>query len=446
MKAIILLICLAFEMSSAYAQIIKPKAVVKNKAENRANSKVDNTLDKGLDKVEEGIGNIFKKKDKKSKTSDADNGVSVDEAVTKGSAGIESSSSGINKMAPLSVYSKFDFVPGEKIIAYEDFSNVSLGDFPTGWNTNSTAEVVKLDGSASNWLFMSKDGYFQPEAVKDLPVNFTLEFDAFTRFRSNNILNYQLFFIPSANPRKDISEEYPTNYIQFRWLAGEGAAKYYVVEKGETISQNEGLTVKDLMAKDLDKTDPVFARISIWRQNSRLRLYVNENKVLDIPQAFDPKQKYNMFKFGTQYMNFSTNDDKDEFMVANIRYAVGAPDTRSKLITEGKLVTTGILFAVNSANILPNSYGTLKEIATVLKENPTVHVKIVGHTDSDGDDATNLTLSKQRAAAVKESLQKEFGIDGARMQTDGKGEAVPVGANTTSVGKAGNRRVEIIKL
>ncbi len=446
MKAIILLICLAFGMSNINAQIIKPKVIAKNKAESRANNKVDNTVDKGLDKVEEGIGNIFKKKDKKSKTTDADNTSSGESLGSKGATGNNGSSNGMTKTAPLSVYSKFDFIPGEKIIAYEDFSNVSLGDFPTGWNTNSSAEVVKLDGSASNWLFMSKDGYFQPEAVKDLPVNFTLEFDVFTRYRSNNILNYQLIFMPSTNARKDVSEEYPSDYIQFRWLAGEGSARYYVVEKGETVSQNEGLSVKSLEAKDLEKTDPVFARVSIWRQNGRLRLYVNQDKILDIPQAFDPKQKYNMFKFGTQYMNYSTNDNKDEFMVANVRYAVGAPDTRSKLITEGKLVTTGILFKVNESSILPNSYGTLKEIATVLKDNPTVKVNIVGHTDSDGDATANLSLSKERAQAVKDALQKDFGIDGSRMQTDGKGAAVPVASNSTSVGKASNRRVEIIKM
>ena len=446
MKAIILFICLALGMSSVDAQIIKPKVIAKNKAESRANSKVDNSVDKGLDKVEEGIGNIFKKKDKKSKTTDADNTSSGESSGKKGATGSNGSSNGMTKTAPLSVYSKFDFIPGEKIIAYEDFSNVSIGDFPTGWNTNSSAEVVKLDGSASNWLFMSKDGYFQPEAVKDLPVNFTLEFDVFTRYRSNNILNYQLIFMPSTNARKDVSEEYPSNYIQFRWLAGEGSARYYVVEKGETVSQNENLSVKSLEAKDIEKTDPVFARVSIWRQNGRLRLYVNQDKILDIPQAFDAKQKFNMFKFGTQYMNYSTNDNKDEFMISNLRYAVGAPDTRSKLMSEGKLVTTGILFKVNESSILPNSYGTLKEIATVLKDNPTVKVNIVGHTDSDGDAAANLTLSRERAQAVKDALQKDFGIDASRMQTDGKGAAVPVASNSTSVGKASNRRVEIIKM
>jgi outer membrane protein OmpA-like peptidoglycan-associated protein len=82
----------------------------------------------------------------------------------------------------------------------------------------------------------------------------------------------------------------------------------------------------------------------------------------------------------------------------------------------------------------------------VLQDNAAVKIKIVGHTDSDGDDAANLTLSKQRADAVKTSLSKEFAIDESRFLTDGKGESQPAVANTSAEGKAQNRRVEFIKL
>lgn len=104
------------------------------------------------------------------------------------------------------------------------------------------------------------------------------------------------------------------------------------------------------------------------------------------------------------------------------------------------------LFTSNSANIKPESYGTLKQLADVLKENADVKVKIVGYTDSDGDEAKNLDLSKRRAASVKEALSKEFGIDTNRMETDGKGEADPIDTNKTPEGKANNRRVEFVKL
>ncbi|MBK7138731.1 MAG: OmpA family protein [Bacteroidetes bacterium] len=140
------------------------------------------------------------------------------------------------------------------------------------------------------------------------------------------------------------------------------------------------------------------------------------------------------------------HNEGDAYFLTNLRVAVGAPDTRNKLITEGKYSTTGILFDVNSDKIKPESFGTLKEIAAVLTENPDVKIKIIGHTDSDGEDAKNLELSKKRSESVKIALNKDFGISLDRMQTDGKGETMPVGDNTTIEGKANNRRVEFIKL
>jgi outer membrane protein OmpA-like peptidoglycan-associated protein len=106
----------------------------------------------------------------------------------------------------------------------------------------------------------------------------------------------------------------------------------------------------------------------------------------------------------------------------------------------------GILFDVNSDRIRGESYGTLKEIAAVLRENAALKVRIIGHTDSDGDDASNLDLSRRRAAAVKGMLVSEFGIDAARMETDGKGESQPAAGNESAAGKANNRRVEFVKM
>ncbi len=417
----------------------------KDKTYQRGEQKGDEGIDKALDKVEEGIGNLFKKKDKKSKKTKS----SKQEDSGENNTGEESSSASKTSSSVLKsvkVYSKFDFVPGEKIIGFDDFSTTNVGDFPKGWNTNSSAEIVTLDESNQKWLFITKDGYFQPDFIKEMPANFTLEFDVFTRYRSSNILEYQFYILPSSNPRSDLAEEYLNNYFQFKWLACEGASSFYVVENGETVGKNEGFMVKDLVCKGDNKEAPAYAKFSIWRQDSRLRIYVNENKVLDIPQAFNSKSKYNVFKIGAKYMNFSEQEDKDEFMISNIRYAVGAPDTRNKLITDGKLVTNGILFNVNSDVIQPSSYGVLKDIATILNENPSVKIKIMGHTDSDGDTNSNLILSQNRALAVKNMLSSEFKIDESRMQTDGKGESEPLNNNTTITEKANNRRVEFIKL
>jgi outer membrane protein OmpA-like peptidoglycan-associated protein len=134
-----------------------------------------------------------------------------------------------------------------------------------------------------------------------------------------------------------------------------------------------------------------------------------------------------------------------QYYIGNLRLAIGAPDARNKLLKEGRWVTHGILFDVNSDRIRGESYGTLKEVASVLNENADLKLKVIGHTDSDGDDAANLALSKSRAESVKKALISEFGIAESRLQTDGMGESKPIDKNDSAVGKANNRRVEFIK-
>ncbi|HEY0612646.1 MAG TPA: OmpA family protein, partial [Chitinophaga sp.] len=184
--------------------------------------------------------------------------------------------------------------------------------------------------------------------------------------------------------------------------------------------------------------------ISIWRQKQRVRVYLDSTKTLDLPRALDATAALNSLVFSAYAPDFDRKGGA--FYISNIRLAVGAPDTRNKLITEGKFVTHGILFEVNSDKVQAASYGTLQDIANVLKENASVRVKIIGHTDADGETQPNLDLSKRRAEAVKASLAQSFGIDAARLETDGKGETQPIDNNNTPAGKANNRRVEFVKL
>ena len=124
----------------------------------------------------------------------------------------------------------------------------------------------------------------------------------------------------------------------------------------------------------------------------------------------------------------------------------GRPDTRHKLVEEGKFATTGILFDFQSAVIRAESYAVVKEIASVLKQYKDIRIKVLGHTSSDGDDKANLELSQKRAAAVKELLSTEFGIEADRIEAEGRGEKEPVADNNTRDGKIANRRVEFIKI
>ena len=343
-------------------------------------------------------------------------------------------------------YSKFDFVPGEKVVATEDFMQDAIGDFPAKWNSSGTGEVVTIEGKPGRWFMLSKKGEYLPEYITNLPENATLQFD----LACPNDFNYYstpLFvnLVAMGNPAKEF-----TNWKQFPTPTEGVRVALHPKDASGNIGHTEfvSYTGGDELMKNESNLNQFFSegrnyvRVSMWRQKQRLRVYVNEEKIWDIPRAFQPNITYNSVVFSMGDMN----QEQDHYYISNIRLAVGAPDTRNKLITEGKFVTTGILFDTNSDKIKPESYGALKDIANVLSENANVKVRIVGHTDSDGDDASNITLSKKRAAAVKAALTSTFAIDDSRMETDGKGELQPAAPNTTAEGKANNRRVEFIKL
>lgn len=448
-KLTYLFFALLMMSSVAFAQIINPKETAKRKANDRVNNSIDRNIDKGLDKVEEGIGNIFKKKDKKKKseTEDVEEETAESKTKTKKKSTInedeteEDAENTASTKAPsqasvrtsMKSFSKFDFIPGEKIIAVEDFSQDAIGDFPAKWNTNASGEVVNIDGNNNKWIQFANQGIFYPEFVNELPENFTVEFDMMTSGIGRNQSGLRIIFptITQRNLKFDQMFNSSTKVgVDIHPTADNGVSEVWVNDKSE----------EEILSNEVEivwKPNEV-NRVSIWRQKTRLRVYLNETKIWDIPRAFFADVQYSML--------FATNIWEGTAYLSNLRIAVGAPDTRNKLLTEGKLVTRGILFDVNSDKLKPESYGVLKEIGTVLKENPTLKVKIIGHTDSDGDDAKNLDLSKRRAAAVKNALVSEFGLIAAQMETDGKGEVEPSEPNTTIQGKANNRRVEFIKI
>src|SRR5262245_49959962 len=74
-------------------------------------------------------------------------------------------------------YSKFDFVPGEKVVAVEDFMQDAVGDFPAKWNTNASGEIVTISGQPGRWLKLTRAGFFTPEFITDIPDNATVELD-----------------------------------------------------------------------------------------------------------------------------------------------------------------------------------------------------------------------------------------------------------------------------
>jgi outer membrane protein OmpA-like peptidoglycan-associated protein len=358
----------------------------------------------------------------------------------KGSANSSSSTAGTKNEGNVSLktYSKYDFVPGEKIIAYDDFASDAIGDFPGKWNTNASGEVMSVERKTGKWLNVSKEGIYIPLAIKTLPDNFTLEYDVVfippAAAAGPNTAGFG-FQLAHVDFKKD-HFIYHTAYAQFLVSPYRGYFQYESYKpNGDKVLNNE------TQVTGLDRKHIQNYHVAVSRQKSRVRVYLNENKVCDLPAVLPGTENYNAIRFTTEQ-----NNDGSNWLITNVKLASGTPDMRNKLLSEGKLSTTGILFDVNASAITAASYATLKQIAQVLQDNPDLKVKIVGHTDSDGDPAANLNLSQKRAEAVKAAFSKEFGIDASRMQADGKGASQPLSANTSSEGKASNRRVEFIKV
>jgi outer membrane protein OmpA-like peptidoglycan-associated protein len=419
---------------------------LERKAKERLERKVDQTIDKGFDKTEEGVDKGTKEatQGKGRKAGEEAEAPNKEGAATPADGGVPGAGPGDASGAAaaprsLKAYSKFDFVPGEQVIAVEDLMQDAIGDFPARWNTNSSGEVVTLEGSPGRWLKFNGDGIFYPEFLGVLPENCTIEFAVAT----NEEFSYYCPFLTAAFVADDNSNllrpeqrgRVDVSVHPQGAGGGQGSTRVAVSgADGQEIMSNEKSQVQ-LVHRGIAP----MAKVSIWRQKARLRMYLNEEKMWDIPRAFQPGINYRFVLDGG-------GCEGSTAYLSDLRVAAGAPDTRNKLITEGRLVTRGILFDSGSDRIKPESYGTLKEIGTVLTENPAVRVRIIGHTDSDGEEAANLELSKRRSTAVKEALVKEFAVDAGRLETDGKGEGSPAGPNDSPQGKANNRRVEFVKL
>jgi outer membrane protein OmpA-like peptidoglycan-associated protein len=99
-------------------------------------------------------------------------------------------------------------------------------------------------------------------------------------------------------------------------------------------------------------------------------------------------------------------------------------------------------FATAKAKILADSFELLGQVASVLRSNPTMHVRIEGHTDNVGNNATNMKLSDARARSVRDHLVNKENIAVDRLDAIGYGPTKPIASNATSKGRAMNRRVE----
>ena len=356
----------------------------------------------------------------------------TDDEIAENSSGSESSSSDneTNKAKELEIYSKFDFVPGDNILMADDFSLDNLGDFPSKWNTNGTGELATIN--QEKWFKLAGKSVYIPDLSSNLPEDYTIEFDMLTVVDKKTSSQAKLEIWLEDNKVFNPSKNRAMVEIPLCLFISVG----FIIEN--KVAGNR--VIRNTVEKDIRDILLQKNHISISVNGKRFRMWINENKVVDIPRLVP--ENIASFKLHPR----DIRDGIDNVFINNIKIAQGGLDLRGQLLENGKFSTTGILFTSGSDQIKPESYGVLKQVAEAIQQEPTLNLKIIGHTDADGNDGHNLTLSEKRATSVKNALINQFNIEGNRLQAEGRGEIEPVDKNTTTEGKANNRRVEFVKI
>jgi len=332
------------------------------------------------------------------------------------------------------------FIQGSRIIYSDNFSKDAIGDFPAKWTSTKVGEVKKLNGFNERYLKIWDGSVVSPQLTKILPENFTLSFDIIV---PGDVPIRMASFGFGIKPFVISNLLSPKDGFVFSFHSSDRG-----IADGLKFGTKNAATSQPGLQKINFKTPLNNAmKVDIAVNKARIRLYVDGVKMIDMPTAFNSAFRKSFFFCP------STHGAKESklnyFYISNLVIAEAGKDKRSMvlkdLLEKGSVSTSAIQFATNSDQLTSASSDVIQQFVEAMKEEPTLKLKIIGHTDADGDEAKNLILSKKRAAAVKTKMIV-LGITANRLLTDGKGEKEPIADNSTVNGKLQNRRVEFVKL
>ena len=373
-----------------------------------------------------GLGDSLKKKVQKetkaaqdaatsqvSGEAEAVTGEAKPEGEANASAAAPASSASVGQSGSLaSVSTKFDFVPGDSVILFDDFTQDELGEFPAQWRlTQGTFEVAELSGE--RWLRLtSVDGRVRmklPE-MASLPEFWTLELD----FYSSGPTGQDLTVTGYSQNENRVFEcvFWQNNDLVFR----SGSIFSSTPFEGEIAGRHH---------------------LMLMARGKAIKAYLDTQRMANVPEMWGDHGPIVELEFRVW--------SSAKPMITNVRFAEGCRPPKD-VLAEGKLVTHGIHFATGSDVVLADSAPVLRQVAAYMQANPTVKLQICGHTDNVGTPASNLDLSKRRAASVAKALSDDLKIAADRFATDGKGDSDPMASNAKPEGRAMNRRVEFAKL
>jgi outer membrane protein OmpA-like peptidoglycan-associated protein len=424
MKKVLIFMLCAATLQQSSAQLLR-------KLKDKVNNAVNKTVDKATDKTVNGSPDKKNGDDKNGTNSNGKESGDTNET-NKGANNSTGTSS-------LKVYSKFDFVPGKTILYFDNFEKDNIGETPLGWITSKSAEVVNIEGLEGNWAKLANNfsSHICRSKKQSWGNSFTVEFDLLfnatdqdaSTYSYINLFNSNGKLVTDENLISDVGDNMKnaTSFFyrfDLRPKYAENGHSFNVYKNGTEAGRSSGEKVPYTENKPM--------HFSFCIQGKRYRVWLDNKKLFDLNAANEnaPPNQLGFYMRG-----------QADYYISNIRIAKDIPDTRAEF-NEGKIISN-LLFYTGTANLKPESMGSLLDVSKVIKD-ATEKVKIVGHTDSDGEDAANLRLSQQRAEAVKTILIKEYGIEESKLTTEGRGETQPIADNKSAEGKAQNRRVEFI--
>ncbi len=382
---------------------------IEREAEKRAERRVDKKIDKEFDKAEDAIDgkkknkgeNTKKKEDSQTSQKEKTNN-DADETTTK-------------LKQPTVVWNKFDFIPGDTVL-FEDMPSADEenGEFPSRWDLHEgNAEIAEVDGV--NVIVFPHGGvivpYLKNPKADYLPDVFTIEFDAYFDAK-----NYHRFWV-NLYDEKNQSRVGSTSIITF-------------YPNSVSFDNSTGKYPKELPSSG-------WRHFSVAFTKGKLKVYLNDTRLINLPHvSINPT--------GITFENDGYAADKTFQYMKNFRIAKGGVKYYDRVLSEGKIIVNGIKFDVNKASLKPESMGPINKIYQLMTKNTGLNFSVEGHTDADGGDEANMTLSKERGKAVMDKLIS-MGISGNRLKSNGFGESKPLDNNSTPEGKANNRRVEFVK-
>ncbi len=405
-------------LSTAQVKVDVEKKV-NDQANSRANKHADKAIDNAFNKLEDGIGGLFNKNRKKKKK----NNEQETQTQQNSSANQATEAVVVKEEKPVEQqikWNKFDFVPGDEVI-FEDgpSTDEENGEFPSRWDLiDGSAEIAEVDGEL---IIMFIDGgsiipYLKNSKEDYLPEVFTIEFDVWFEKRASTANRYFISF-------KDKKNQYSSSNFNDRLNVYPNGLEFLNSDK-----RYPGTEANNWSEEPIGQ----WRHISIAYTKGKFKAYMDDTRLINIPHLEKNPS------------GLTINGLNDKMYLKNIRIAKGGVKYYDRVLSDGKIIVNGIRFDVNKATIKPESNGAINKIFSLMNKQPELNFSVEGHTDSDGDDAKNMELSKARGKAVMERLIS-LGIDANRLKSTGWGESKPLADNGTAEGKANNRRVEFVK-